>query len=271
MNGDAIATASTSPPAKRPGEDDVSDDVDQPSDTKRRLLTREVTRFWHDPVPTTRLTRQFFSTGCQELARCLLGQHLVRRMCDGTILRCKIVETECYLGGEDRASHSFNGKRTERNEPMFMDPGTAYVYIAYGMYHCFNISSEGDGAAVLLRGAMPLEGIDMMRRLRGVRRKDAGQKLKVWELCNGPSKLCLAMDITKESLNKEFLPDSQALWIERGNEAVTPQDVVVSKRVGIESAGRDWADRPLRFYIKNCECVSVRDKPAEAGSLRNPH
>ena len=54
-----------------------------------------------------------------------------------------IVETECYLGGEDVASHSYNGKRTPRNEPMYMKPGTSYVYSIYGMYFCFNISSKG--------------------------------------------------------------------------------------------------------------------------------
>lgn len=54
-----------------------------------------------------------------------------------------IVETECYLGGDDKGSHSFNGKKTERNAAMFMSPGTAYVYSTFGMYFCFNISSKG--------------------------------------------------------------------------------------------------------------------------------
>lgn len=266
MNGDAAASASGTQSAKRPREDDVSDDVEHkpPSPKRQALAVPEVTRFWHDLGTTPRLNRQFFGVGCEELARSLLGKILVRRLPDDTLLKCKIVETECYLGAEDRASHSYSGRRTERNEPMFMDPGTAYVYVAYGIYHCFNISSEGDGAAVLLRGAVPLMGVDLMRQLRGTKRKDAGRKLKLFELCNGPSKLCLSMNIAKESLNKEFLPDSQALWLERGDEVVSPRDVVVSKRVGIEGAGRESADRPLRFYIRNCDCVSVRDRVAEA-------
>lgn len=73
-------------------------------------------------------------------------QVLARRCADGTELRGRIVETEAYLGGEDMASHSAGGKRTERNAAMFMKPGTIYVYPIYGIYFCMNISSEGKGA-----------------------------------------------------------------------------------------------------------------------------
>lgn len=90
-----------------------------------------------------RLDAQFYETPCEEMAMSLLGKILVRRLVDNTILRGRIVETESYLGYEDAASQSFKGKITPRNEPMFMKPGTAYVYFTYGMYHCFNISSKG--------------------------------------------------------------------------------------------------------------------------------
>lgn len=74
------------------------------------------------------------------------AQVLARRCADGTELRGRIVETEAYLGGEDKASHSAGGKRTERNTAMFMKPGTIYVYPIYGIYFCMNISSDGKGA-----------------------------------------------------------------------------------------------------------------------------
>lgn len=90
-----------------------------------------------------RLGDSFFNVPCEELAKRLLGKVLVRRLDDGTILKGRIVETESYLGGEDKASHSYKGRVTERNKPMYMNPGTAYVYLTYGMYHCFNISSQG--------------------------------------------------------------------------------------------------------------------------------
>lgn len=68
---------------------------------------------------------------------------LVRRSADGTELRGRVVETEAYLGGEDKASHSAGGKCTERNTAMFMKPGTIYVYPIYGIYLCMNVSSQG--------------------------------------------------------------------------------------------------------------------------------
>jgi hypothetical protein len=97
-------------------------------------------------TPTYGLNRfkdSFYDVPCEDLAKGLLGKILVRRLGDGTVLKGRIVETECYLGAEDKASHSYKGRITERSKPMYMKPGTTYVYITYGMYHCFNISSQG--------------------------------------------------------------------------------------------------------------------------------
>ena len=78
-----------------------------------------------------------------------IGQ-LVVRLVNGKRISGYIVETECYLGNVDAASHSFNNKQTKRTEPMFMAAGTSYVYTIYGMYYCFNISSKGWYCAYLV-------------------------------------------------------------------------------------------------------------------------
>ena len=93
--------------------------------------------------PPKRLAASFFDRSCETVARQLLGQVLCRRLGDGDVLRGRIVETEMYPGTTDKASHSFNDKKTRRNGAMFMEPGTSYVYIIYGMYNCFNISTKG--------------------------------------------------------------------------------------------------------------------------------
>jgi len=91
-----------------------------------------------------RLLSTFFDQPCVELARNLLGKYLIRISDeDGKQLRGRIVETEAYVGIEDRASHSYGGRRTARNEAMYMPPGTSYVYNIYGIYTCINISSSG--------------------------------------------------------------------------------------------------------------------------------
>ena len=212
--------------------------------------------------PLDRLSKDFFcNKSCIKLSKELLGQIFCRRLPEsGTVLKGRIVETEAYLGTEDKASHTYGGRRTERNEPMFMSPGTCYVYFTYGMYYCFNLSAEGEGAAVLLRAVQPLDGIECMQRLRAHSRKGVNRDIKcdykLKMLANGPSKLCMAFDINKNNMNKVDITDSEAIWIEKGDR-VLEEDIATSKRVGISGAD-EWTEKPLRFYIKNCEFVSKR-------------
>src|SRR5690349_21341655 len=91
---------------------------------------------WH---PTSALSRSFYSTGSAQLAQRLIGQRLVRVLDGGTRLAGIIVETEAYVGVKDRAAHSFGGRRTPRNEAMYQQAGTAYVYFTYGMHFCMNV------------------------------------------------------------------------------------------------------------------------------------
>ena len=93
-----------------------------------------------------KLIRDFFDRDTLTVARDLLGKYLVRRV-DGDLLSGRIVETEAYIGAIDRACHAYGGRRTPRTETLYAPPGTAYVYLIYGMYHCLNFVTEGEGVA----------------------------------------------------------------------------------------------------------------------------
>lgn len=128
---------------------------------------------------------------------------------------------------------------------MYMSPGTCYVYSIYGIHNCVNISSQGEGAAVLIRSLEPLEGVETMRKRRKKCHKD-------FELCCGPGKLCQAMGITKEH-NTSNLCTSAEIWVESREEEEL--EIVSCPRIGIDYA-EEWAEKELRFYIKGNKCVS---------------
>ncbi|XP_047356915.1 DNA-3-methyladenine glycosylase-like isoform X4 [Vespa velutina] len=221
---------------------------------------------WEKEISSSRLPFEFFDTPCEQLA-----QHLLE---NGTILKGRIVETEGYLGAVDKASHSYQNKVTPRNIPMYMSPGTIYIYMTYGMYYCFNISSQeylgkilGDGSAVLIRALDPLEGTEYMSNQRILKKKSNMSKgtikdLKVHELCNGPSKLCMSFQLHK-SHNKYSLCTWKGLWIE-DDSFQEKIKIVKCARIGIDSCGPEWSNKPLRYYIYGNKSVSKRNKKAEA-------
>ncbi|KAM9784942.1 DNA-3-methyladenine glycosylase [Syngnathus typhle] len=252
----------------RKGDRKANHESELVAERKQQKLNETVHSVYFSNDRTTDLRRRlgedFFTQPCVALAKAFLGKVLVRRREDGTELRGRVVETEAYLGGEDQASHSAGGKRTERNTAMFMKPGTIYVYPIYGIYLCMNVSSQGDGAAVLLRSLEPLQGHAVMRQLRAARRKDGARPLKDKELCNGPSKLCQALDVPR-SFDRRDLASDPEVWLEDADPAAGDAHhkvMVESPRIGIESHG-EWAKKPLRFYLKGNACVSVVDKVAE--------
>ncbi|KAK3090066.1 hypothetical protein FSP39_008911 [Pinctada imbricata] len=205
-----------------------------------------------------RIGSAFYQQDCESLAKALLGKRLVRLTESGERLSGVIVETEAYLGIEDKAAHSYKGKKTEKTAAMFMDPGTAYVYHIYGMYCCMNISSKGEGAAVLLRSLEAKEGLQTMEKFRS---KKPSKKMKEKDLSNGPSKLCQALSIKKDQINKQDMITSKHIWLESDSD-IEEEKIVISKRINIGYA-EEWIDKPLRFYVLGNPSVSVRDKEAE--------
>ncbi|CAN5527526.1 DNA-3-methyladenine glycosylase [soil metagenome] len=183
------------------------------------------------PVP-----RSFFKKDTFTIAKELLGMKLEKKTRDG-ILSGIIVETEAYHGDHDPACHAY-GRVTERNKILFGPPGNVYVYFIYGNYFCFNITTEkkGVGAAVLIRGVMPVEGIEIMQSLRG-------EKVKRHDLTNGPSKFCMAFDIDK-SINGDSIYDSDIkLLIPVKKEE---HETAISKRIGL-TIGTEFE---YRYFIK---------------------
>ncbi len=169
-----------------------------------------------------KLGRAFFRRGAEAVARELLGAILVRRM-NGGWRAARITETEAYVGAHDLACHASKG-RTQRTEIMFGPAGYAYVYLIYGMYQMLNIvtAQEGDAQAVLLRGAVALNG---------------------WQAdLSGPGKLARAFHITSADRGLDLT--GQDMFIVR-NPQYKPQ-IVATARIGVDYAG-EWKHAPLRF------------------------
>ncbi len=195
---------------------------------------------------SARLTRRFYRRDPVTLAKALLGQILVRRLEDGRELAGKIVEVEAYLGVEDRAAHSFGGRRTARNASMWGEAGHAYVYFTYGMHWCVNVVADREEVptACLIRALEPLVGVEEMRKRRG-------RESEV-ELCSGPAKLTQALGIDR-ALDGVDLVEGGELYIVRGPRA--RRLIRRSPRIGVAYA-KEWARKPLRFYFEGSPHVS---------------
>jgi DNA-3-methyladenine glycosylase len=151
-------------------------------------------------------------------------------------LRARLVEVEAYDGANDPGSHAFRG-RTPRNASMFRAPGHAYVYFAYGCHWMLNVSCapEGHGAAALLRAAVPLEGLAVMRSRRPRARYDH-------DLLSGPAKLAQALGLDRSFDGFDLLDPASPLRLEPGE---PPKRVAATVRIGL-AAGKGDA-LPWRF------------------------
>ena len=196
-----------------------------------------------------KLPRDFYTrSNVLTVTRELLGKLLVVPAADGTRVSGIIVEAESYRGPEDRASHAYGGRRTNRTETMYGIGGTAYVYFVYGMYYQFNVVTNVTDVphAVLIRALQPVEGIEVMRQ----RRKGQPDH----NLTNGPGKLCIALGIDRQ-LDRADLLGNQ-VCIEEGAK-VSSRSIASGPRIGIDYA-EEWIDKPWRFWIRNNNFVSKR-------------
>ena len=178
-----------------------------------------------------KLKRKFYNRPTLDVAKDLLGKKLVHYI-NGKRLVGKIVEVEAYIGSIDKAAHSYNNRRTKRSETMFGPPGYAYVYLIYGMYNCINVvtQNEGEGTAVLIRAAEPVENIETMAYNRYNRPIESLKKRQIINLTDGPGKLCMAMGITKAANNGMDLCGN-ILWIEKAAEDRTFEIVRTTREI----------------------------------------
>ncbi len=193
-----------------------------------------------------RFNREFFTQDTEVVAKELLGNYLIRETKQSRIVG-KILEVEAYLGPNDKASHAYNFKKTERAKTMYMKPGTLYVYLIYGLYHCLNVVTEPEQmpCAVLIRQIYPIEGIELMIENRSVK---SGKNFK--NLVDGPGKLCMALNITKEDFNgKDSCSIDSKLYFTYSKK-ITNKIIVAKKRIGVEYA-EDDKDHLLRFTLIN--------------------
>lgn len=210
------------------------------------------------------LSRAYFNRPTLRVARSLLGKYLVR-VNGSTRIAAQVIEVEAYVGPDDRASHASRG-RTKRTDVMFGQPGLAYVYLIYGMYHCFNVVTEREGypAAILIRAIEPAEGLvgvggSATRRIRSVKSADAGELVSrpvltpfagpPPTLIDGPGRVCRYLQIDRK-LNRLDLTLGQTLWIEDRGERVPASAITAYPRIGVDYAG-EWATKPWRFRLNN--------------------
>lgn len=183
-----------------------------------------------------------------QIAKDLIGKIIITKL-DEQLTSGRIVETEAYVALTDKASHSFGGRRTQRNEHMYAAAATSYVYICYGMHHLFNVVTNKKDVpdAVLIRAVEPMEGVDIMLQRTGKKKLDS-------TLTRGPGNVSKALGINK--IHSGIVLTGNIIFLADDNWKANHADAIAaSKRIGIDSAGTD-ALLPYRFYIRGNKYVS---------------
>lgn len=199
-----------------------------------------------------KLRKDFYLRDTVIVAKELLGKYIVVKHNDENLVG-KIVEVEAYLGIKDKAAHSYGGKKTARTKVMYEEGGCVYVFQIYGMYNCLNIvtSHKETPEAVLIRGVEPIGNIDIFSFNRFQKKFHELTNYQKKNITNGPGKLCMAMNITKEFNGKNL--NSDEIYIVDNNEEKF--DIIESKRIGIDYA-EEAKEYLLRFHIKDNKFVS---------------
>lgn len=184
------------------------------------------------------------------LARDLIGKELVTCF-DGLHTSGIISETEAYNGIVDKASHAYNNRRTARTEIMFGKGGVAYVYLCYGIHSLFNVVTnvEGTPHAILIRGVIPKQGVDVMLKRRDKKKLDK-------TLSSGPGTVAMALGIHYS--NSGLSLSGNQVWIEKGIK-IPDNDIEITPRIGVDYAKED-ALLPYRFLWKKSGSIVFKSR-----------
>jgi DNA-3-methyladenine glycosylase len=203
-------------------------------------------------IPVRRLGHSFYDRkDVTRIAKELLGKVLVTTF-NGVVTSGRIVETEAYAGAGDKASHAYGNRRTARTEVMFGIPGTAYVYLCYGIHHLFNIVTNKKDIphAILIRAIEPLQGIDSMLLRTG--------KIKLDNtLTKGPGNVSRALGIFTHHTGTSLLSDE--LFLVDDGFKLKESQILTTTRIGVDYAAEDSL-LPYRFIIKDNSYVSGKRK-----------
>lgn len=199
----------------------------------------------------TKLKREFYKRNTLDVAKELVGKYLIHKSSEGATVG-RIVETEAYIGPQDRASHAYEGKLTERTIIQFGPGGYAYIYQIYGINYCFNVVTEEPRKpeVVLIRALEPIDGIELMAK----RRKNIDINKNLKHLTNGPSKLCQAMAIDK-SLYGIDLCGGELFLASANNSQNCSIDIAATPRINIDYAG-EAKNYLWRFVLEDNPFVS---------------
>ncbi|MDF2455185.1 MAG: DNA-3-methyladenine glycosylase [Cytophagaceae bacterium] len=183
----------------------------------------------------------YLNTDVVFLAKDLLGKTLCTRI-NNTLTGGIITETEAYAGVNDKASHAYNGRRTNRTETMYSKGGVSYVYLCYGIHHLFNIVTHAKDIphAILIRAIYPTVGIEEIVQRRGVKLSK--------NFCVGPGKVSQALGINL--LHNNLSLTGKEIWLQDDGIKINPNDIHVGPRIGVDYAGED-AKLPYRFWTTN--------------------
>jgi len=199
-----------------------------------------------------KLEKDFYlSEDVIQVSKDLLGKYLFTKI-DGKLTAGIITETEAYAGTEDKASHAYNNRRTNRTEIMFADGGVSYVYLCYGIHHLFNVITNFKDVphAVLIRAIKPEEGLKTILQRRNILSEadiEKHKKTNYMKVAGGPGTVSQALGIKTKHSGLDLT--GNVIWIEDKGIRVPPKSIVAGPRIGVDYAGED-AKLPYRFIAK---------------------